>query len=60
MCDGDLMPNAFTYGPDDSLITCGQMDHNVSMGNVDFECNSTDMEIARLHCCENYVAPESN
>ena len=61
MCiDEDLMPNAIASGPDDWNMTCAQMEYDVSMGNVNFECNSTDMEFARFYCCEDYDVPECN
>ena len=48
MCNGDLMANATVaeWG-----VTCQEIDEITILGGL--ECNSTDMEIARSHCCAN-------
>ena len=57
MCNGDLMNETFV---DNFDASCAQIDVAISLGQVDWECDSLEMETARFYCCEDYVVQECN
>ena len=57
MCDGDLNVTAYADNWD---MTCEELEYDITMGQNGFECDSSEMELARFYCCENYVEQECN
>ena len=49
MCDGDLMARVFV---EDWDSTCAELNMFTNLEWI--ECNDSDMEDLRSHCCEHY------